>query len=138
MRFNFSEVAKNLLRFSAGAMLCGFHGFTALQGCWNYWFKGEAWEFIGMVAELGFPLASVSASCAALAESCGAALLALGAFTRYAAVSVAGTMAVAAYRDYLFYGRFDLPGLYTLVALFFVFHTPGQFSIDEKWRRGTA
>jgi uncharacterized membrane protein YphA (DoxX/SURF4 family) len=135
MRFNFSEAAKNLLRFSAGAMLCGFHGFAALQGCWSYWLKGEDWEFIGLVAELGFPLASVFASLAALAESFGAALLALGAFTRYAAASVAFTMTIAAYRDFIFYGRFDLPGLYALVALFFVFNSPGAFSIDAKLRR---
>ncbi len=135
MRFNLSETTKNLLRFSAGAMLCGFHGFTALQGCWNYWLKGETWEFINMVAELGFPLASVFASLAALAEAFGAALLALGAFTRYAAAAVAFTMTIAAYRDFLFHGRFDLPAFYALVALFFVFNSPGEFSIDAKLRR---
>ncbi|MEK7726851.1 MAG: DoxX family protein [candidate division KSB1 bacterium] len=135
MRFDLSEVTKNLLRCSAGAMLCGFHGLTALHGCWNYWLKGEAWEFINMVSELGFPWPSLFASMAALAESFGAALLALGAFTRYSAAGVAFTMAIAAYRDFLFYGRFDLPGFYALVALFFVFNSPGEFSIDAKWRR---
>lgn len=109
MRLNYSEIARNLLRFSAGAMLCGFHGLTALRGCWNYWRNGEAWEFVNMVAELGFPLPDVFASLAACAESIGAALLAFGLFTRYAAASVALTMSVAAYRDFLFYGRFDLP-----------------------------
>lgn len=135
MRFDPSEASKNLLRFSAGAMLCGFHGFTALQGCWSYWLKGEAWEFIGMVSELGFPFASLFASMAALAESFAAAMLALGAFTRYSAAAVAFTMAIAAYRDFLFYGRFDLPGFYALVALFFVFNSPGRFSVDVLLRR---
>lgn len=135
MNFNFSEGAKNLLRFSAGAMLCGFHGITAVQGCWNYWRTGAAWDFIGMVAELGFPLPSVFASMAALAECFGAGLLALGWFTRYAAVSVALTMSVAAYRDFLFYGRFDLPASYALVAFFFVCNSPGAYSLDAMLKK---
>lgn len=135
MQFNWAEFTKNLLRFSAGAMLCGFHGFPALQGCWNHWLKGEAWEFIGMVADLGFPLPSVFASFAAFAESIAAALLALGLFTRYNAALVAFTMSLAAYRDFLFYGRFDLPAFYALVALFFVFNGPGEYSLDTKLRR---
>lgn len=135
MRYNFSEVSKNLLRFSAGAMLCGFHGFTALKGCWSYWVNGEAWEFINLVAQLGLPFASVGATFAALAESFGAALLSVGAFTRYAAASVACTMAIAACHAYIFYGVFDLPGFYALVALFFVFNSPGAFSVDEKLQR---
>lgn len=135
MRSNFPEVTKNLLRFSAGAMLCGFHGFTAVKGCWNYWFNGEAWEFINLVTQLGLPFASIGATLAALAESFGAALLALGAVTRYAAASVAITMAIAASHAFTFYGVFDLPGFYALVALFFVFNSPGEFSVDAKLGR---
>lgn len=135
MRSNFPEATKNLLRFSVGAMLCGFHGFSALKGCWNYWFNGEAWEFINLVTQLGLPFASIGATLAALAESFGAALLAVGAFTRYAAASVALTMAVAASHAYIFYGVFDLPGCYSLVALFFAVNSPGVFSIDAKLRR---
>ncbi len=132
MSFNFSEGAKSLLRFGAGAMLCGFHGIAALTGCWGYWFKGQEWEFINMVTKLGFPLPSIGASLAALAECFGAGLLAIGLFTRYAAASVSFTMLVAACHDFTVYGRFDLPACYALVALFFVFNSSGMYSIDAK------
>ena len=56
--------------------------------------------FAGGVANLGFPAPRLFACCALLAELAGGSLLALGLFTRPAALFIAVTMGVAAFMQH--------------------------------------
>ncbi len=123
-----------LLRACAGLMLAFKHGDDKIAAAYGYVFQGQEWGFVGAVAGMGFPLAGFFAVCAAVAEFFGALFLAAGLFTRYAAAAVTATMAVAVYRHMTTDMRFELAAMYGLVALAFVFTSPGRFSVDELWR----
>jgi len=133
-----NDIAILLLRAGAGGMLCIYHGWDKLLAASGYLFRGADWGFVGFVASLGFPLAGFFAVCAALAESLGAVLLALGLWTRYAALIVAGNMAVAVYHHARSDGRIELAMMYVLAALLFVFVPAGRFSVDTLLRRRGA
>jgi putative oxidoreductase len=125
-----SSIALLLLRVGAAIMLIYFHGFDKAAGAYAHVAHGQDWPFAGFIASLGFPLAKLFALCAALAESLGAALLVVGLFTRYASAAVAFTMLVAVYFHASTDMQVELAAMYLLVALTFVFVSPGPLSAD--------
>lgn len=124
------DVTLLLLRAGIGLMLLGYHGWGKLQGAAAYLFIGAEWGMPRVVAADGLPFPAFFAVCAALAESVGALLLAVGWKTRYAAAVVTINMAVAVYHHMRTDWRVEFALLYLLPALLFVIMPPGRFSLD--------
>ncbi len=93
--------------------------------------------FIEHIASLGFPMPMVFAWLAALSEYVGALLLALGLFTRPAALMVASTMFVAAFINHGDdpFAVAEKAYLYLSVAILFVVLGSGRFGVDSWIRR---
>ena len=123
-----------LLRVGMGGMLLGYHGWGKLQGAAAYLFAGAEWGMPRVVAADGLPFPAFFAVCAALAESVGALLLAIGLRTREAAAIVAINMAVAVSHHMRSDWRVESALLYLLPALLFVFVPAGRFSVDGLLR----
>lgn len=85
--------------------------------------------FAGFVAKIGFPAPTLSAWLATLAELVGGVLLALGLLTRWSAIFVAFTMAVAVYATRNGEYSSALVMLFTSISL--IFSGAGKFSLDE-------
>lgn len=119
-----AEISMTALRVFAGLAMAFAHG----------WMKVPPPEmFVGGVAALGFPAPALFAWMAALAEFAGGLLLAAGFLTRPAALSVAVTMAVAAFGAHAAdpFARKEMALLYLFVALIFVFRGAGRLSVDR-------
>ncbi|MCH2111707.1 MAG: DoxX family protein [Planctomycetes bacterium] len=76
-----------ILRLAVGLGLA-WHGFGKV-------FEGGSEKMTAMVTEWGWPLPSIFASSAGVIELAGGLLIALGLYTRYAAVPAAAVMVVA-------------------------------------------
>lgn len=94
-------------------------------------------RFIEGVANMGFPLPVVFAWAAALAESLGGVLLALGLATRPTAVLIAATMATAGFIRHAAdpFSTQEKAFLFGMVALLFVLAGAGRYSIDALIHR---
>jgi putative oxidoreductase len=117
-----------LLRVFAGLALASAHGFGKLP---------PSEGFIAGAAEMGFPLPVFFAWAAALAESLGGVLLALGLFTRPAALFILINMAVASFIRQAgdpFLER-ELSLLYGAVAILFLLARSGRFGLDALLRQ---
>lgn len=126
-----SNIAIFLLRFASGLMLAYFHGLGKIKSAIAYFIKGDEWKFLNTVKSIGFPAPELFALAATLSEFIGGILLAVGLFTRYSAIFIAFTMAVAIYRHLTTDMRFELAGLYFLVAIVFIFKGGEGISIDS-------
>jgi putative oxidoreductase len=97
-------------------------------------------QFVGGVANMGFPLPSVFAWAAGLSEFAGGALLILGLFTRPVSLFVAFTMLVAVvgvhWNDP--FARKEMALLYLFIALAFLFMGSNYWSVDGILRRKQA
>jgi putative oxidoreductase len=97
-------------------------------------------QFVGGVANMGFPLPSVFAWAAGLSEFAGGALLILGLFTRPVSLFVAFTMLVAVvgvhWNDP--FARKEMALLYFFIALAFLFMGSNYWSVDGILRRKQA
>ena len=117
-----------LLRVFVGAAMMT-HGIPKMFGGLD--------QFTGMVTKLNIPAPSIMAVLAAVSESLGALLLALGLATRPVAALLSVTMAVAAFialSGRPFAGR-ELALFYLCVALLFLFKGAGKWSVDAVLRR---
>jgi putative oxidoreductase len=132
----FSNIAVSLLRFASGVMLMYFHGLGKVKGAVGHFFGGNEWRFINTVKSIGFPVPELFALAAAASEFIGGILLAIGLFTRHSAFFIAFTMAVAIYRHLTTDLRFELAGLYFLIALVFIFKGGEGISVDSLIRKG--
>lgn len=96
--------------------------------------------FIGGVEAMGFPLPTVFAWGAGLAELVGGLLLALGLCTRPAALAIAGTMVVAAFVRHggQPFATMELALLYLAVVLVFAVRGGGRLSLDHLLTRPKA
>ena len=115
------------LRIGAG-LLMATHGWPKVQNI-----EG----FAGAVEGMGFPAPLFFAWVAALAELVGGLLVAAGALTRSASLSVALTMAAAAF---LRHGgdplaRKEKALLYLLIFAAFALAGGGPYSVDRLWAR---
>ena len=112
-----------ILRVFIGAALMT-HGCAKLFGGME--------KFTGFVTSLGVPAPHVMAYLAALSESLGALLLAIGLLTRPAAFMILCTMSVAifgALGDQPF-AKQELAWLYLIPALMFLLKGAGKWSLD--------
>jgi putative oxidoreductase len=125
------DLALLVTRVAMGAMFVLAHGLPKLQG------GAERWERLGSaVGRLGIDVGHTwFGLAAALAETVGGVLIALGLLTRLACVPMLITMAVAAY-SHLDKGQ-GLPGAshaietgLFLLLLFFL--GPGRHSVDAR------
>ena len=117
-----------LLRIFAGVALMTSHGLTKLP---------PSEQFVGGVANIGFPEPTVFAWAAALSEFLGGALLALGLLTRPASFFIACTMLTAllgVLRSDPF-GKQELAFLYLFIALCFLLKGASDWSIDAFLRK---
>ena len=122
-----ADVALLILRVMAGFALAYYHGLGKIP---------PSPGFVEGVAEMGYPAPHLFAWAAALAETVGGTLLAVGLFTRPASFFIAWTMASAffirhaddtflqAEKAYLFGG----------IALFYLLTGAGRFSLDHLLR----
>ena len=117
-----------ILRAFAGISLALAHGYGKLP---------PSDGFIQGVGELGYPMPIIFAWAAALAEFAGGLLLALGLFTRPAAVLIAITMATAGFLAHAEdpFGVKEMAFLYLAIAVLYVLAGAGQYSIDALLRR---
>jgi putative oxidoreductase len=92
--------------------------------------------FIGAVTGLGFPQPQIFAWAAGLSEFVGGILLAIGLATRFSALTIMGTMAVAAFMVHAndpFKGK-EMALLYLAISFFFVLRGSGDISVDALVR----
>lgn len=118
-----------VVRLFAGLAMAFGHGLGKLP---------PSEKFIEGVANLGFPLPFLFAWAAALSEFLGGLLVAIGLLTRPAALSLALTMATAAFlrhADDPFSSR-EKALLYLVIAILLVITGAGRYSIDRLVRRG--
>ncbi|MEM1246053.1 MAG: DoxX family protein [Acidobacteriota bacterium] len=133
---NSTDLALLVLRLGFGVSMFAFHGWGKISG------GPELWERLGGVMALfGISFAPVFwGLLAALAESVGSALIALGLFTRPAAVVLAGTMVVAAWRHLSLPAGADGAGFsgashaleYLVVYAVLILAGAGKYSVDAK------
>ena len=128
-----SGLSQALLRIAAGGFLIP-HGAQKLFGA----FGGNGLEADGQFfqTQLGFANGYLAALGAGSVEFFGGLLLALGLFTRLAAGSVVVLLAVAssfhlAAGFFWNNGGWEYPVLWAIIALMFVVHGGGQYSLDR-------
>jgi putative oxidoreductase len=93
-------------------------------------------RFLSGVEEMGFPAPALIGWAAALTESVGGALIAVGLLTRPAALSVLFTMLVAAFlREGPTFADKEKALLYGAVALLLLLTGAGRYSLDAALRR---
>ncbi|XOV76542.1 MAG: DoxX family protein [Phycisphaerales bacterium] len=126
-------------RAGIGLYMAFGHGYGKLFGGDGL---GPSEGFVSGVEELGFPAPLVFAWMAALSEFLGGLALAAGLFTRPAALTLVGTMAVAAFLqhgDDPWTSRGgaskEMAMLYLLPCLGFLALGGGRFSVDSGLRR---
>lgn len=93
-------------------------------------------DMIKGVGAMGFPLPVFFAWAAGLAEFAGGILLAMGLATRLSAFFICFTMVTALTQVHLSdpFGKQELAFLYFFIALMFLLHGAGRFSIDSLVR----
>jgi putative oxidoreductase len=120
----FLDLTHFVLRMSAGLMMVFLHGINKIP---------PSDRFVENVGALGFPLPGFFAWCAGLAEFAGGLLIAVGLLTRPASFFLAFTMFVAAFGRHLHdpFLKKELSLLYLAIALFFLVHGGGKWSLDR-------
>lgn len=119
-----NEATLTLLRIAAGLLMAGLHGMGKVP---------PSEKFIEGVTALGFPAPVLFAWAAGLAELVGGIFLAIGLFTRPAALLIAVTMLVAAFGKHLEDPMKikELSLIYFSIALIFATRGAGKWSIDH-------
>jgi putative oxidoreductase len=121
------------LRLGIGFGLFWLHGRAKLGSASGYLFSARKWDFVNVVASLGFPAPAAFATAAAIAESLGALLLAVGLLTRSAGAAVAFTMVVAISLHLRGGQTPELALLYLLPAVSLALTGPGRYSLHSLW-----
>ena len=128
-----TDITEALIRIAAGAFLVP-HGAQKLFG----WFGGYGLEATGQFfqTQLGFSNGYLSALGAGSVEFFAGAALALGLFTRFAALSITILLLVASSMHFeagFFWtgGGWEYPVLWAILAASFVTKGGGQYSLDN-------
>ncbi|NBD11637.1 DoxX family protein [Corallococcus silvisoli] len=126
-----SAVGWTLVRVVFGMTLALGHGLGKVTGDLSGFAEG--------VAKLGFPAPLFFAWCAALAEFLGGLLVALGLFTRPAAMFAGFTMLVALFRHRVDpFAKAEMALLYLTVMIAALIIGGGRFSLDARLFRKKA
>lgn len=120
----FNEVSLTILRVAAGLLMASLHGLGKVP---------PSEQLIGGVSALGFPMPTLFAWAAGLAELLGGIFLAVGFLTRPSAFFLAFTMFVAAFGRHLAdpWDVKELSVIYLTIYLIFFTRGSGKFSIDH-------
>jgi len=121
-----TSLALLVLRVGAGLGLA-VHGYQSI-------FVSGIDGFAGYLAQLDFPMPTVMAWTAKLSELVGGLLVAVGLFSRVAALFAAATMAVAILTAHFGdpFKEWELAGLYLTAMLTVTLAGPGSLSIDGR------
>lgn len=94
-------------------------------------------QMITGVEALGFPMPYFFAWCAALSEFLGGILIAVGLYTRYAALFLGFTMSVAAFMAHANdpFNVKALPLMFLVSCILLIFTGAGRFSLDSIVRK---
>lgn len=116
------------LRMFAGLALAFGHGINKLP---------PSDGFVGMIGGFGVPLPEVAAWLSGIVETLGGLLLAVGLFTRPAALFIILNMSVALIFAHAGdpFARRELPLMFAFTALLFLLAGPGRYSIDARLAR---
>ncbi len=125
---NSTDLTLGLLRVFIGLSLMLVHGSGKIP---------VSEGFVEHIGSLGFPIPIFFAWAAALSEYVGALLLAIGLFTRPAALMVGATMFVAAFVNHGDdpFAVAEKAYLYFAIALLFAVLGSGKYGIDSIIRR---
>lgn len=125
---NLNEIAVTVLRVFVGLSMALAHGMGKIP---------VNDQFVDGVRQLGLPFPVVMAWAAAFSEFVGGLLLAAGLCTRLGALSIAMTMAVAAFVVHAAdpYQNKEMAFLYFVIALFFVVRGGSRYSLDALAKR---
>ena len=126
-----ADLGVSLVRLGVGAAMLYFHGLGTFP---------ISEQFIEAVKGLGFPVPTVFAYAAAASEVAGAGLVALGLFTRPAALMLLSTMSVAFFMVHSAdpFKVKEPAFLYGMFALTFLFLGCGRFGLDRIFHRPAA
>ena len=119
-----------VLRFSAGVMMCYYHGWSKLIA------DSSRWERLGnnLTQWIGFDMLTVPLGfMAAFSESIGAILIAVGLLTRPATILLMITMIVASTKKISEVGinGSELPLIYLMLSFVILLKGPGKYSLDH-------
>ena len=94
-------------------------------------------QLVAGVTAMGFPIPLFFAWCAAASELVGGLLIALGWYTRLAALALMFTMGIAAFKVHAAdpFGTKEMALLYFVACVLFVFQGAGRFSFDHLIRK---
>jgi putative oxidoreductase len=119
-----------LLRFSTGAMMCYYHGWSKITSNTSRWEKlgNVMTDFIGLDF-LSIPLGFM----ASFSESIASLLIMVGLFTRPSAFLLASTMLVAFAKNISTKGidGSELSLIYLLLSIIILMNGAGRFSLDR-------
>lgn len=123
-----TDVGLLLLRLWFGSVLALSHGYGKIL---------DPGRVVRSVEKAGFPLPEVLGPFAALSEFVGGLFLAIGLFTRPAALSVLGTMLGAAFVVHAGdpFSKKEFALAYAVAALAVLVAGPGKYSVDARRKR---
>lgn len=126
-----ADVGLTVLRVVSGLSLALAHGLRKLP---------PSSGFVERVGEMGFPAPELFAWGATAAELGGGLLLAIGLFTRPAALLIALNMLVVTVLAHAgdAFGDRELGLFYGVIGVAFVFLGAGRFSLDALFRRSQS
>jgi putative oxidoreductase len=122
-----ANIGEAALRIFAGLAMAFGHGINKIP---------PSEGFIGAVTGLGLPQPQLFAWVAGLSEFAGGILLAIGLATRFSALMILGTMAVAAFMVHASdpFGDKEMALLYLAISFFFLLRGSGDLSVDALVR----
>lgn len=119
------------LHVLTGLLLVYFHGLHKLEDglAWRSGRRSD-WPFAEEVAAAGFPFPTLSAWAATAAQLVGGACLAVGLFTRPAAIVLFATLLGAAYTNVVLKKTNQMALLYLILIACVAAIGPGNWSLD--------
>lgn len=126
-----SRAGVELLHLLTGLLLVQYHGLHKLSDGLD-WRSGRRsdWPFADEIQAAGFPLPVLNAWVATAAQLVGGACLALGLFTRPAAIVLFGTLLGAAYTNIVLEKTNQMALLYLILVACVAALGPGDWSLD--------
>lgn len=122
-----ANIGEAALRIFAGLAMAFGHGIGKVP---------PSEGFVEGVTALGFPQPQLFAWAAGLSEFAGGILLAIGLATRFSALTIFGTMVVAAFLRHANdpFGDKEMALLYLAISFFFLIRGSGDLSVDALVR----